>query len=202
MGLTPLDLSDIREIEQAGLKAGLPLMQRAGEAIARFVTRTIRPSGNILILVGPGNNGGDALVAAIRLKNEGYSLYVWMPVTTKLPSDAQEALKLWLDSGNPISTQLPETKPALVIDGIFGIGLNRPMQSPWQAAIDTINQWNVPVLAVDIPSGLEADTGSHLGRPIRATWTMSFIAPTRAICNQPGQSMAGQVLLESLGVER
>ena len=200
MDPTPLPLSRIREIEKAGIKAGLPLMQRAGNAIADVVHRRIRPSGDVLMLVGPGNNGGDALVAALALKQAGYAIIVWMPVETNLPPDAEEARQAWRHAGGEVTDKLPQYKPAFVVDGLFGIGLNRPIGSPWQEAIDTINQWNIPVLAVDIPSGLEADTGKHLGRPVRATWTVSFIAPTQALFSQSGKPMAGEIMIERLGL--
>ena len=64
----------------------------------------------------------------------------------------------------------------LVIDGLFGIGLNRPLGADWQALVDTVNRWGAPVLALDVPSGVDADTGVALGRPIQARWTLSFIA--------------------------
>ena len=197
----PLMVAEIRAIEQSGLMAGLALMQRAGEAIADFVIKVIQPKGAILVLAGPGNNGGDGLVAANRLRQSGYPLFIWMPVTAHLPDDAQQALRSWMVAGGKVSGILPANKPALVIDGLFGIGLNRTLGSPWQEAIDTVNEWNIPVLSVDIPSGLEADTGNHLGRPIRATWTISMIAPTQALFSQSGKPFAGEVFVEHLGLK-
>lgn len=198
---TSLPLARIREIEQTGLRAGLPLMQLAGTAIAQFVLNVIQPKGNILVLAGPGNNGGDALVAATALRQAGRLIDVWMPITTNLPADAEHALQVWFKQGGQMIEQLPDQKPALVLDGLFGIGLNRPLGSPWQDTIDAVNQWGVPVLAIDIPSGLEADTGKHLGRPIRATWTLSFIAPTQALFSQSGRALAGEILVEQLGLD-
>ena len=195
-----LPLARIREIEQAGLHAGLPLMQLAGTAIAKFVLSVIQPKVNILVLAGPGNNGGDALVAATALRQAGQLVDVWMPVTTNLPEDAEHALQVWFKQGGRVIEQLPSQKPALVLDGLFGIGLNRPLGSPWQETIDVVNQWSVPVLSVDIPSGLEADTGKHLGRPIQATWTLSFIAPTQALFSESGKALAGEILVEQLGL--
>lgn len=200
MNQTPLPLSRIREIEKAGISAGLPLMQRADKAIADFVQRTIQPSGEILMLVGPGNNGGDALVAALALKQAGYAITVWMPIETNLPPDAREAREAWKHAGGEVTDRLPRHQPALVVDGLFGIGLNRSLGSPWQEAIDTVNQWKIPVLAIDIPSGLEADTGKHLGRPVQATWTLSFIAPTHALFSRCGKLMAGEIMIERLGL--
>ena len=200
MRLTPLPLSEIRKIELRGLQAGLPLMQRAGQAVAHFVTQRLLPGASILVLAGPGNNGGDALVAAKQLKQALFIVRVVMPRTDTLPADARLALQGWHDAGGSLLAQLPLEKPDLVVDGLFGIGLNRPLASPWQEMIDTVNAWNVPVLAIDIPSGLEADTGRHLGRPIRATWTMSFIAPTLALFSQSCKALAGELTCETLGL--
>lgn len=198
--LIPFSLAKIRAVEQSGLDAGLPLMQRAGQAIADFVANMIRPKGEILVLAGPGNNGGDGLVAAGMLSQSGHSLFIWMPVTDPLPHDAHEALTSWMLAGGQVFDHLPGKKPALVIDGLFGIGLNRPLGSPWQEAIDTVNKWQVPVLSIDIPSGLEADTGSPLGRPILARWTLSLIAPTQALFSPSGKTFAGEVFVEHLGL--
>ena len=197
----PLPLARIREIEQAGLKARLPLMQRAGDALAEFVHQVIQPNGLILVLAGPGNNGGDALVAATALLKAGHAVDVCMPVTTGLPSDADQALKSWLATGGHVTNKLPDSKPKLVMDGLFVIGLNRTLGPPWQEVIDKVNEWRVPVLAIDIPSGLEADTGKHLGRPIRATWTMCFIAPTQAVYSLSGKAFAGKILHDRLGLD-
>ena len=202
ISVDPLPVSSIRSIEQSGLRSGLPLMAHAGHAVADFVIKVIRPHDQILVLAGLGNNGGDALVAASELKKRGLAVDVWMPVTTNLPADADQALKSWMKVGAEVHDVLPHLKPALVIDGLFGIGLNRPLGSPWQEAIDQVNVWNAPVLAIDIPSGLEADTGKHLGRPIRATWTMSFIAPTQALFSPTGKSLSGEVTVERLGLEQ
>lgn len=200
MTISPLPVMRIRQIEQAGLNVGLPLMQRAGEALAKFVFIVAQPKDKILVLAGPGNNGGDALVAATAMRKTGYAVNVWMPVTTNLTTGAEHALQSWIEHGGRVSDQLPENKPDLIIDGMFGIGLNRPMGSPWQEAIDKVNDWHVPILAVDISSGLEADTGKQLGRPIRSTWTMSFIAPTMALFSQSGKAFTGEIMVERLGL--
>lgn len=198
--LVPLTLARIRAIERSGLGAGLPLMQRAGQAIADLVANVIRPRGDILVLAGPGNNGGDGLVAAGVLRQSGHAVFIWMPVIDPLPHDAQQALTSWISAGGQICDRLPAIKPVLVIDGLFGIGLNRPLGTPWQEAIDTVNRWKVPVLSIDIPSGLEADTGDLLGRPIHARWTLSLIAPTQALFSQSGKAFAGEVFVERLGL--
>ena len=84
---------------------------------------------------------------------------------------------------------------------MFGIGLNRTLDADWQALVDTVNSWNVPVLSLDVPSGIDADTGAALGRPIQANWTLSFIAATAGLSRPgPGQIAAGERHVDTLGV--
>ncbi len=96
--------------------------------------------------------------------------------------------------------QLIDRLPDLVIDGLFGIGLSRPLGPDWQALVDTVNGWGCPILALDIPSGLEAQTGEALGRPIRATWTIAFIAPAQALLTPQGRAVAGECVCDRLGL--
>ena len=92
-------------------------------------------------------------------------------------------------------------RAGLVIDGLFGIGLNRPLGADWQALVDTVNRWGAPVLALDVPSGVDADTGVALGRPIQARWTLSFIARARGL-ELPGSGAGaiGERHLDTLDV--
>ena len=199
--ITPLSVATIRGIEREGLAHQLPLMQRAGAAAATFIMNRFPPTASVLSLVGPGNNGGDALVASTRLRECGYNVQVVMPANDlTLSAEAATALEQWRDTEGTEATYLPATKPDVVIDGLFGIGLNRPLEPPWQDLIDKINDWNVSVLALDIPSGLSADTGEALGRPIRATWTLAFISPTHALNDAISKGYAGKVEVEPLGL--
>ena len=86
----------------------------------------------------------------------------------------------------------------LVIDGLFGIGLNRPLGADWQALVDTVNRWGAPVLALDVPSGVDADTGVALGRPIQARWTLSFIAGAGLELPGSGAGAIGERHLDTL----
>ena len=156
-------------------------MPLAGAAAARFVAARIAPGTPVLALAGPGNNGGDALVAATVLRAMGHDVRVLLPAgPQKLPPDAARAYDGWVAAGGgTLSALEPGFVPGLVIDGLFGIGLNRPLGADWQALVDTVNRWGAPVLALDVPSGVDADTGVALGRPIQARWTLSFIARAR-----------------------
>jgi hydroxyethylthiazole kinase-like uncharacterized protein yjeF len=194
-------VADIRQREAAGLAQGLPLMQRAGQAIADFVCERLDPPAHIVALVGPGNNGGDALVAAHLLHNRGYRVCAVMPRSTaNLPEDAKQAIAQWLASGHRIERDLPVGAFDAVLDGFFGIGLGRPLEQPWQSMIDAINHHHAPVLAIDIPSGLDADSGQPLGRPVKARWTLALIAPTHALSTQTAQPFVGECHVATLGL--
>jgi len=200
-----LTLEEIRSIERGALADGLPLMQRAGAAAAAFAQGHVAPGVRILALAGPGNNGGDALVAARVLRSHGYAVEVVLPGDPgKFPRDAAEAYAQWREAGGVEIKTLPDIAgcgvPDLVIDGLFGIGLSRLLGPDWQALVDTVNGWGCPILALDIPSGLEAQTGEPLGRPIRATWTIAFIAPAQALATPQGRAVAGECVCERLGL--
>ncbi|MGE8655453.1 MAG: NAD(P)H-hydrate epimerase [Achromobacter sp.] len=192
----------IRAAERQALAEGRRLMPLAGAAAAAFVARRIAPGAVVLALAGPGNNGGDALEAATRLRKLGLDLRVVLPAGAQgLPEDAARAFAGWIAAGGTV-TAAPEPGlvPDLVIDGLFGIGLNRPLGPGWQALVDTVNGWHVPVLALDVPSGIDADTGALLGRPILARWTLSFIARARGLEVPAAAHAAGELHLDTLGV--
>lgn len=191
----------IRAAEHEALAQGRRLMPLAGAAAARFVAARNAPQTRVLALAGPGNNGGDALEAATRLLELGYDLLVVLPSGSQsLPADAARAYAGWIAAGGVTCRELTaDAPPDLVIDGLFGIGLNRPLGPAWQALVDRVNAWNVPVLALDVPSGIDADTGAALGRPVRARWTLSFIGRARGLA-RAGADVVGESCLETLGV--
>ncbi|SSW73419.1 Bifunctional NAD(P)H-hydrate repair enzyme Nnr [Achromobacter veterisilvae] len=196
-------VAQIRDAERQALAEGRRLMPLAGAAAARFVAERIQPGTAVLALAGPGNNGGDALVAATLLRAMGHDARVLLPAGAQgLPADAARAHAGWTAAGGATLSALePGFVPGLVIDGLFGIGLNRPLGADWQALVDTVNGWGVPVLALDVPSGVDADTGEALGRPIRARWTLSFIARARGLdLSGSGAGAIGESHVDTLGV--
>ncbi|MFD4837868.1 NAD(P)H-hydrate epimerase [Achromobacter sp. NPDC058515] len=195
----------IRHAERLALEQGRALMPLAGAAAARHAAGRVPPGTHVLVLAGPGNNGGDALEAATRLRAQGFDVRVLLPAgPARLPADAARAYAGWLAAGGAVQATLaPGEIPGLVIDGLFGIGLNRPLDADWQALVDAVNgrRVPVPVLALDVPSGIDADTGAALGRPILARWTLSFIAQARGLARPgPGREAAGELLVDTLGV--
>jgi len=209
---TPLyDVATIRRIENAAF-ARLPsfeLMSRAGSVAADWLTRHA-PAGPLLFLAGPGNNGGDALVAATRLHLAGRKVQAWLIAQPdQLPTDAARA---WLEACNAgvpsrvlddetADLSLPwPTGIAAIVDGLLGIGLNRPAAGRIGQWIGRVAQAPVPVFALDIPSGLFADTGA--GEPtVRARRTLTFIGGKPGLLTLGGRDSAGIVDVAPLGLD-
>ncbi len=178
-------------------------MPLAGAAAADFIASRFALPARVLALAGPGNNGGDALTAATRLKVLGYAVDLYMPAgPDALPPDAARAWRGWHEAGGErLATLFDPDRYAVIIDGLFGIGLNRPLEACWQVLIDRVNTGGAPVLALDVPSGIDADTGRALGRPVRARWTLCFIAMARGLAAPgEGREAAGECYVDDLGV--
>ena len=193
----------IRKLEAAYLPH-TPLMERAGQAAADYASELMNGRcGAILIIAGSGNNGGDAYVCARYLKTRGHSVLVASPAATQtLPADAETARNDWLAMGGEISAQLPEIKHyALAIDGLFGIGLTRPILAPLADWVDMLNALACPVLALDVPSGLDADSGAILGCCVRATHTITFMAGKPGLYTLAGRDHAGTVRCANLDID-
>lgn len=192
--------AEIRAIEQQ--HGEQPLMQRAGVAISQFVQDVLpEVQASILVLAGPGNNGGDALVAA-RLLREIYPVsVVFCGEVDKLPPDAATAYRNWCAIGGKVLDAIPPGQWDLVIDGLFGIGLQRPISGRPAELIATVNRLGVPVLAIDVPSGLCADSGRVLGCAVKAQWTMTFIGLKPGLFTFDGPDHAGEVVLDRLELE-
>ncbi len=198
-------VAQIRAIEVAGIAQRAPgaLMQAAGHAAAQRALALLgERGGRVLALAGPGNNGGDALVAARVLRASGVAVDVMMQGdAAKLPADAHAAALAWQATGGTLSAQWPGAAPALIIDGLFGIGLTRAMSGPTAALVESVNAQCAPVLALDIPSGLDADCGVVLGGAIRATETITFIARKPGLLTLDGPDLCGRIVVDSLGLD-
>ncbi|AOI92505.1 NAD(P)H-hydrate dehydratase [Burkholderia pseudomultivorans] len=208
----PIALLRVAELRAAERDAAatLPphtLMSRAGDAAARWLSERIaRDARPVWFAVGPGNNGGDALVAAARLQQLGVATQAWMPVPVK-PDDAQWALGIARAAGVPLSTAPPASLDdyAWVVDGLFGIGLGRALDGAFaeQAArIAAHARRGGRVLALDVPSGLNSDTGQIVGAgaAVAATHTLSFIGAKPGLYMGEGRDLAGTVEIASLEV--
>jgi len=176
---SPICLTDdIRRIEKAAGDAKPPLMERAGAAAAALAARLASDkTKDILILAGPGNNGGDARIAASRLAEAFHR------VTVATRPD-----------------EIPDKKWGLVIDGLFGIGLTRNIEGEYARLVEYANAQACPVLALDIPSGLQSDSGRVMGAAVRASHTITFIALKPGLLTLDGPDHCGEITVADLGV--
>ena len=170
--------AEIREIERAAGDA--PLMERAGSTAADYAASLIQQDKkDILVLAGPGNNGGDARIAAARLQEKFFRVTV-VSQPRELPLDRN-----W----------------GLVIDGLFGIGLARPVAGEHAELVAYANRQSCPVLALDVPSGIQSDTGQVLGCAVRATHTLSFIGLKPGLLTLDGPDHCGEVRVATLDID-
>jgi hydroxyethylthiazole kinase-like uncharacterized protein yjeF len=173
-----LRAAELRVLETRHADAIPPLMERAGRAAAEFAARLLGDRGaRVLVFAGPGNNGGDALVMARTLREQGIETIV-------------------VTAGGTV----PAGNYALVVDGLFGIGLTRPNAGQYAELVERINAFAGPVLALDIPSGLDGDSGRELGVAVRATHTLSFIGGKPGLYTLDGPDHCGEVSVVDLGL--
>ena len=180
-------------------------MEGAGLAAAE-VAREIVPGDGaaILVLAGPGNNGGDAFVVARHLLAAWHKVdVVFLGDANTLPPDAKAAYQAWIAAaGSCHATLPPHGRWGLVIDGLFGIGLQRPLAGAYAELVAQVNQLQLPTLALDIPSGLQADSGEALGAVICATHTVTFIALKAGLLTGDGPDYCGQIFLRTLNLDQ
>ncbi len=206
-------VAELRAIEQAAMST-LPshtLMQRAGKATADLAVGLIGTTdARILAIAGPGNNGGDAIVAASQLCLAGHDVHVLLYADpTTLQGDAALAYQQACEHGVPFH---PASAAAglfsqtwhLVLDGLFGIGLARSIDGALREAVLSINRLTCPVLALDVPSGLDADTGKVVGDDgvaVHATHTITFIGDKPGLHTGAGRDYSARITLASLDID-
>ena len=198
--------TDLRRIEAAA--ADQPLMQRAGQAAANLAAELCHDTGAaILILAGPGNNGGDAFEAATRLRERFFAVDVVFPGSPeRLPHDAAAACQRFIAGGGRFQGTIPEQRRwSLIIDGLFGIGLTRPIDAPYTSLVRQANTLaqrdRCPLLALDCPSGLNADTGHVIGDAITASHTITFIGHKPGLFTADGPDHCGEIRVAPLDLD-
>ncbi|MBL8513694.1 MAG: NAD(P)H-hydrate dehydratase [Betaproteobacteria bacterium] len=206
MNIPLFSSQEIRAIEEAFAKSHprVSLMQRAGAKVASKATEIAgrKKGANILVLAGPGNNGGDAWVAAELLRKAGQRVTVVPFGSAHSAVDAAKAARgAFLKAKGPVFEKIPDPIDAdVIIDGLFGIGLARAPDGASAHAIEAVNASGVPILAIDIPSGLNADTGRALGAVVHAHTTMTFVGAKPGLFTGMARDACGHVEIESLGV--
>lgn len=192
---------ELRALEVSHGNAVPPLMERAGRAAARLALQRYGKC-RVLVCAGPGNNGGDAFVMARELVKAGCEVSVlFRHDPSKLPADARTAYESCRPTSVDFCTDVPPGDYGLVVDGLFGIGLARPIDGEYADLIQRINDFSGPVMALDVPSGLDADTGVVHGVAVRATLTASFIAAKPGLYTLDGPDHAGEVCVLDLDLD-
>jgi NAD(P)H-hydrate epimerase len=195
---------------------GIPsvaLMENAGRGVADVILdEPGRLDGPVAVVCGPGNNGGDGFVAARHLRNAGVDVLVLLNGRTDAydrDGDAGTNFRVVRRMGIPVveaadAAELRRrlTKAAIVVDALYGTGLSRPVEGPAREAIEAVNGAGRPVLAVDIPSGLDADTGQPLGAAVRAAITATMAFPKRGFRAGRGPVYCGTVRVIDIGLPR
>jgi ADP-dependent NAD(P)H-hydrate dehydratase / NAD(P)H-hydrate epimerase len=194
------DLAATRQLE-AALAAGLPahtLMQRAGLATARLALAIAPHARSIWVACGPGNNGGDGLEAAMHLQHWGKNpMVTWLGSQDSAPLDARASMARAKAAGVAF-TDAPPPVADLCIDALLGIGVTRPVQGTMADWIAHINSLRSPVLAIDLPSGLTADTGTFEGICVQASHTLCLLTLKPGLFTAQGRDMAAQVWFDAL----
>jgi ADP-dependent NAD(P)H-hydrate dehydratase / NAD(P)H-hydrate epimerase len=202
MHLEILTPEEMRLAERAAISGGLSgrtLMENAGQAAtAEIVKRwTKRP---LMVLCGPGNNGGDGFVVARLLKQAGWPVRVALAGDRRLlHGDAATMAALWLDDILDVPTEFAD-RPRLIVDALFGTGLSRPLNGSIAEAVEKLNRLDVPIVAIDIPSGVEGATGKILGAAVTANLTVTFCRKKPAHLLFPGRARCGETVVTDIGI--
>ena len=195
------DITATRRLEETAA-AGLPaheLMRRAGLAVARLGLAIAPHARCIWVACGPGNNGGDGLEAALHLHQWGKPVTVtWLGDAARLPADARASLARAREAGVPFAPRPPEQWD-LAVDALLGIGSFRPPEGLMMDCLQRLRRPAAPVLAVDVPTGLDADRGAYLA--VRATHTLSLLTLKPGLFTAQGRDACGELWFDDLGVD-
>ncbi|MGA2173046.1 MAG: NAD(P)H-hydrate epimerase [Sedimentisphaerales bacterium] len=196
---------------------GVVLMENAGRSCAEFIKEKLSQTDTprVCIFCGTGNNGGDGFVIARHLLNAGFAVVVIIcGRRDKIKGDAKVNLDILKGLDAPVEQldvdgidDIKDRVAALardadmIVDAVFGTGLMGELRNGYKRLIETINALGRPILAVDIPSGLDCDTGNPLGAAIKANWTVTFVAVKKGFVLENTRAHTGEVYVASIGIE-
>jgi len=196
-----LSVAQMNEADRLAMAAGAPgslLMQKAGEAVVREIAHRWTPRP-VSVLCGPGNNGGDGFVAAIALARSGWPVRVALLGSLQaLRGDAQLYARRWTGGVESMSPNVIEGAE-LLVDALFGSGLNRPLDPQVSGTLALATRCGVPIVAVDVPSGLRGDSGESLGAAA-AICTVTFARKKPGHVLLPGRGLCGHVVVADIGI--
>ncbi len=206
--LTTKEMKKADELAIAGGISGSSLMERAGESVASIVRDSFREQFEVLILCGPGDNGGDGFVVARLLADDGYPVSVLFYGSREtLTGDAREKADNWIGTIEELTPAKLEEylhkksrKDVVIIDALFGAGLNRPLEGEIARCVNTLNMSDFPVVSIDVPSGICGDSGLILGTAVVADLTVTFFRLKPGHLLYPGKELCGQLKLSDIGI--
>ncbi len=197
--LTNVEMAEADRLTIAGGMAGIELMENAGRAVAD-AAGTLLQGRRVLVVAGPGNNGGDGFVAARHLAERGFAVHVsFVGEAKRLKGDAALAAERWsgpVEPASPVSL----TDCDIVIDALFGAGLDREVEGLPRAMIRAMNASGAPVIAVDLPSGVNGTTGAVMGGAVNASHTVTFFRRKVGHMLLPGRLHCGAIQVADIGI--
>jgi hydroxyethylthiazole kinase-like uncharacterized protein yjeF len=198
--LSNAEMAEADRLAIADGTAGIDLMEHAGAAVAAAVAEVLAPGGRVVVVAGPGNNGGDGFVAARLLAERGHDVKVrFYGDPTRLKGDAAVAAKRWRGE---IAAADPASLPGgdVIVDALFGAGLDRPVEGTARALIEAINAQAAPIVAVDLPSGVNGTSGAVMGLAVKAAQTVTFFRMKPGHVLLPGRLYCGPIRVADIGI--
>lgn len=197
-----LTIAEMAAADAAAVAAGIPgitLMEHAGAAVAHATAARFAPRPT-LVMCGPGNNGGDGFVAARHLSAQGWPIRVGLlGALDRLRGDAALAARSWHGDVQPLEPGMLEGAH-LVVDGLFGAGLSRPLEGVARYTIEAAGRTAAPLVAIDIPSGVHGDTGEVLGGAAESALTVTFHRAKPGHVLLPGRGYVGELVVADIGI--
>jgi ADP-dependent NAD(P)H-hydrate dehydratase / NAD(P)H-hydrate epimerase len=198
--LTAKEMAEADRLAIAGGVSGLTLMENAGSVVADEVARRFPDAGRVTVLCGPGNNGGDGFVAARLLRDKGYTVRLaLLGDVARLAGDAAAMAKRWDGTIEAPKPDLHEGAD-VIVDGLFGAGLARDVEGEAAKVIEAVNESAIPVIAIDVPSGIDGTTGAVRGVAIDALATVTFFRLKPGHLLYPGRFYCGDTVLADIGI--
>jgi len=202
--LTPAEMAEADRLAPTLGVPSLELMERAGLAVAEEAQRMVRPGGRVAVLCGPGNNGGDGFVAARLLSERGFEVRLALIGADRsaLRGDAGVMASRYGSAilDGDAGVDMCRNWADLIVDALFGAGLSRPLSGAAEEVVAAMNASNRPILAVDVPSGLDGATGCAVGPVVAATRTVTFFRRKPGHLLIPGRRLCGPVALRDIGM--
>ena len=181
----------------------LVLMEKAALSVFEEVKSRFPDPVRVLLLCGSGNNGGDGLAVGRLLAEAGYMVeFVYLKSGGVESAETRKQYEIIRNYGLPVWEDIPENKYTIIIDGMFGIGLNREVEGGYKQLIEKINQSKAYKIAIDIPSGIHSDTGHVMGIACRVDLTITFEYKKRGLLLFPGSDYSGEVVCKPIGISK